>query len=81
LLWISQPHGRPPTFASARSWPVKMRITPGAAFAASRLIDLMRACACGDRRNAAKVWPCITTSSVYWPAPVRKRASSRRFTD
>ena len=30
LLWISQPHGRPPTLASARSAPVKIRTTPGA---------------------------------------------------
>jgi len=53
LLWISQPHGRPPTLASARSAPVKMRTTPGDFSAASRLMDLMRACAYGERRNAA----------------------------
>jgi hypothetical protein len=33
----------------------------------------MRACACGLRRNAAKVWPGSVMSSVYCPLPVRKR--------
>src|SRR5438876_11572122 len=41
----------------------------------------MRACAYGERRNTPWVWPGRTTSSVYWPAPVRKRTSSRRFSD
>src|SRR5205085_1296660 len=55
--------------------------TPGAFLAAARSIERMRACACGERRNTPWVWPGSTTSSVYWPAPVMKRASSRRFTD
>ena len=33
--------------------PMKMRTTPGAALAFARSMDLMRACACGERRNAA----------------------------
>jgi hypothetical protein len=38
----------------------------------------MRACACGERTKQAYVWCGRTTSSVYCPAPVRKRASSLR---
>jgi hypothetical protein len=45
LLVISQPQGNPPTLASAKSAPVKIFTTPGAALALSRLMDLMRACA------------------------------------
>ena len=52
-LWISQPQGRPPIFESAMSWPVKIATTPGMARAAVVSIDTLRACACGERRNAA----------------------------
>src|SRR6187402_1795493 len=41
----------------------------------------MRACACGERRKYACVWFGWLTSSVNWPAPVRKRTSSLRLTD
>src|SRR5690349_15758250 len=36
------------------------------------------ACAYGERRKNAKLWCGSVTSSVYWPAPVRKRMSSLR---
>jgi hypothetical protein len=52
LLWISQPQGRPPTLASARSAPVKTATTPGAASAGAVSIAFTsRACACGERRK------------------------------
>src|SRR3954464_5912426 len=49
---MSQPQGRPPTLASAKSWPVKMPSTPLACFAFSREIFFILAWACGDRTNA-----------------------------
>ena len=42
--------------------------------------DLMRACACGERTNTACRQPGGCTSSVYFPAPVTSRGSSRRLT-
>src|SRR5215831_7135678 len=36
----------------------------------------MRACACGERRNAARAWPGSETSSVKRPAPLRSASSS-----
>ena len=73
MLWISQPHGRPPTFSFARSAPVNTATTPGDAFAAAVSMRVIRACACGERTNTANVCCGSTTSSVYWPAPVRNR--------
>jgi hypothetical protein len=47
---ISQPQGRPPTLASARSAPVKIFSTPGG-LGGGQVDALMRACACGLRRK------------------------------
>src|SRR6185437_4493680 len=74
---MSQPHGRPPT-AAGMSAPVYTASTPGACFAASVRMARMRAWACGERTKQAYDWCGSVTSSVYCPAPVRKRASSLR---
>jgi hypothetical protein len=50
---ISHPQGRPLTLAAARSSPVKIATTPGAFSALSFLIDLIFACACGERKKQA----------------------------
>ena len=50
---ISQPQGRPPTLAAARSSPVNIATTPGAFSAWSFLIALTFACACGERTKQA----------------------------
>src|SRR6185312_15556132 len=50
----------------------------GACFAASERMERMRAWACGERTKHAYDWCGSVTSSVYCPAPVRKRASSLR---
>jgi len=73
VLVMSQPQGRPLMLSAATSAPVNTPSTPGAVFAASVFTLLTLACACGERTNTA--WHCAasTTSSVYWPAPVRKR--------
>jgi len=73
VLVISQPQGRPLMLSAATSVPTNTPSTPGAALAASMLMLTMRACACGERRNTAWLCAASTTSSVYWPAPVRKR--------
>ncbi len=61
---MSQPQGRPLTLAPARSSPVNTAMTPGALSALSFLIDLILACACGERTKYAWVWPGRATSSV-----------------
>ena len=73
VLVMSQPQGRPLMLSAATSAPVNTPSTPGAALAASTLMLLILAWACGERTNTA--WHCAasTTSSVYCPAPVRKR--------
>ena len=53
VLWISQPHGRPPTLSAAMSAPVKIAITPGDCFAAAMSMLRIFACACGERRKMA----------------------------
>src|SRR3954468_2775802 len=73
---MSQPQGRAPTLAAARSAPVNTASTPGAFFAWAVLIEPSTACACGERTNAACVCPAKATSSVSCPAPVRTREFS-----
>jgi hypothetical protein len=75
---MSQPQGRP--FTPVRSAPVKTSTTPLDCFAFTTSIARIVACACGERRNQAYVCRGADTSSVYWPVPVRKRASSLRRT-
>ena len=48
-----QPHGSPPTPASANSWPTNAATTPSAASAAEGSMPLIEACACGLRTIAA----------------------------
>ncbi len=72
VLVISQPQGRPPILPST-SLPVKTFTTPGMASALATLTPLILACACGERTNTAWHWLARLMSSVYWPAPVRKR--------
>src|SRR6185369_11027363 len=64
----------------SRSVNVKTRTTPGAAAAAAVSIRTIRACAWGERRNAAWSKPGRITSSMNRPSPRRNRGSSRRFT-
>ncbi len=73
VLVISQPQGRPLILSAATSAPVSTPMTPGAALAASVETERTRACACGERTNTAWAWAASAMSSVYWPAPVRKR--------
>src|SRR5215510_624493 len=80
LEWIIQPQIRLPILSAASSAPVSTASTPGSAFAALASIDLMRAWACGERTNTARVSPGRLTSSVYCPLPVMKRKSSLRRT-
>jgi len=81
LEWICQPVGMLPILSAARSAPVSTASTPGALRAASARIALIRACAWGERMMWAQAWSGRVMSSVYVPAPVRKRRSSFRFTD
>jgi len=62
-LLMSQPQGSPPILPSM-SLPLKMRTTPGIFSAAEMSIDLMAACACGERRKTACAWLGSSTSSV-----------------
>ncbi len=59
----SHPHGS--EFTPAMSLPVKTATTPGWALAWLTSMDLMRACACGLRTNAAYVMPGSFRSSTY----------------
>jgi len=70
---MSQPQGRPLMLSAATSAPTNTPSTPGVALAALVLMLLILACACGERTNTAWLCAASTTSSVYWPAPVRKR--------
>src|SRR5258708_28792797 len=56
-------HGREPCSA-ATSWPEKTANTPAAVRAASRFTDVIRACACGLRRNAICARPGSVMLSV-----------------
>src|SRR5262249_51619396 len=78
LEWIIQPQIRLPILSAESSAPVSTASTPGSAFAAFASIDLMRACACGERTNTARVSPGRLTGSCHCPLPVMKRKSSLR---
>ncbi len=73
-----QPHGSAPTLTSCA---VYTATTPGTARAGAVSTRFRRAWACGLRTKAAWVMPGSLTSSTYWPRPVMKRGSSRRFSD
>src|SRR5262252_5735624 len=85
LTTAASPGGTAPKSGSgfihrSRSRKTNTRITPGADAAAVVSIDAIRACAWGERRNAAWSRPGSTTSSTKRPSPRRNRGSSRRFT-
>ena len=48
----------------SRSWPVNTAWTPGNAFASLVSIDVIFACASGERTNAAHSWPVTLMSSM-----------------
>ena len=72
-----QAQGRLPC-SSAKSAPVNAAITPGSSLAALTSADVIRACACGLRRNAMCSMPGSTMLSVQFVCPVTSRASSLR---
>ncbi len=53
LFFTSQPHGTPPRPARTVSLPVSTASTPGIAEAAVASIEVMPACAYGDRTKTA----------------------------
>jgi hypothetical protein len=64
LEWIIQPQIRLPMPSAFSSLPVSTPMTPGIAFAAVTSIDVISACACGLRTNAACFIPGTTMSST-----------------
>src|SRR5262245_26057634 len=69
----------PPKPASFIWAPVYTATTPGTLAARLVSIDLMRACAYGERTTARCAMPGRTMSSVYLAWPVMSRGSSRRL--
>ena len=65
----------------ASSAPVTTAITPGDFFAASAAIDLMRACACGERTKATCAMRGSVTSLTYCPRPCVSRCKFGRGTE
>src|SRR5688572_26884415 len=71
-------HATVPRPSACASFPVSTATTPGWLFALSTRIFFIRAWACGERRTYACRASFSSKSSVYWPAPLRRRSSSRR---
>src|SRR5262249_28808979 len=63
------------------SAPVKTTATPSIAAAALESIDLILACACGERSTCSHSAPSSGLSSMKCPLPVISRWSSRRLGD
>src|SRR5688572_12655041 len=76
--WVTL--GGMPLASWPRSLPVHTPRTPGRAAAADVSIEMIRAAACGLRRNAASYTPGRSMSSRYVAVPVTSRRSSRRST-
>src|SRR6202034_2249226 len=69
----------PGTVIASTSAPVYAATTPGSSRAAETSTESTRACAIGERTNAARSIPRSLMSSTYRPAPVRIRGSSERL--
>jgi hypothetical protein len=77
--WVSTPTQGVMTLASAA--PVTTAITPGDFFAASALMLLSFACACGERTNATCAMRGSTTSLTYCARPCISRDILGRGTE
>src|SRR5262249_16274321 len=78
LPLMPQPQGSPLTPSALRSAPVNTASTPGMARAAPVSVDLISACACGERTKTLATIAGRWISATYLPPPDRHRRSSLR---